>query len=136
MSDPEFTLAEIEDLPSIRRVLERLIAVRGGNPNSFALWRSSWEHGMSVCGWPNAMLYHVAQADPRDENQRQVSYGWEIDTDAWIHGWLENEHVHPGQDGWDDAHVVFVTVDIVRPTYIMPSIALERLLRKEQTENN
>ncbi len=136
MSQPEFSMADVNDLPSVRQTLEQLVELNGGNLNSFSLWRSAWEHGMAICGHPNAMLYHIIQSDPRDDSKRQVTYGWESDTDEYIHAWLERDHWHPGTDVWDDAHEVFVLVDIVRPEYIMPSLALERLLRREQSGDN
>jgi len=127
---PEFTMADVIDLDAVRRTLERLVSEQG-NPNSFSLWRSAWEHGMAIEGHHRSHLYPIFQSDPRDRNHTQVSYGWESDMDDYIEAWLTNGHWHPGTDVWDDAHMIFVLVDIVRPEYIMPSLALERLLAQE-----
>jgi hypothetical protein len=135
MSEPEFSMANIETLEDVRQTLERINALRG-NPNSFALWRSSWEHCMAIQGHPHAMLYHVLHQDPVDVKHVAVSYGWESDTDGYLIAWLEQGPWNPGPDAWDDAHVAFVLVDIVRPEYILPSLALERLLRLQTSGDN
>jgi len=78
-------------------------------------WIHAWEAAMAEAGYPKARL-EVAKWDD------VWSYTWMSDLDEFLNGDQQTG------EAWSTAHVAFLLVDSLRPSWVQPSLMLQDML--------
>ena len=78
-------------------------------------WIHAWEAAMAEAGYPKARL----EISLYDEGW---SYSWLWDLDDFLNGEQQTG------EAWSAAHMAFLLVDSLRPSWVIPSLMLQEML--------